>query len=126
MMQAIWVGLFGVLGVLSRWSLDSLTGRWFEIFPIGILLINVLGSLLAGVIYVAGTEKGLLSPAIAVGLLVGFCGGFTTFSAYSLQAFLYLERADLFRGLGYLFISPLLGLAGVYLGVICGRNWLAA
>lgn len=125
MTQVIWVGLLGLVGVFLRWTLDSVAGKWLENFPVSILIINVVGSFVAGMTYVASTEKGLISPVIGIGLLVGFCGGFTTFSAYSLQAFLYLEKGDLIRGFGYLFASPLLGLLGVFLGVHCGRNWLS-
>ena len=117
------VGLFGLFGIFSRWALDVLAGKWFEIFPIGILVINVFGSLIAGVVYVANAERALIPSPIAVGLLVGFCGGFTTFSAYSLQAFLYLEKADLLRGMGYLCISPIFGLLGAFLGVSLARTW---
>ena len=123
MRKAILVGLLGFLGVYSRWILDSLAGKWFEVFPVGILSINFLGSVLASVTYVASTEKGLISPSIAIGLLVGFCGGFTTFSAYSLQSFLYVEKGDLLRGLGYLCLSPVVGFIGILLGVSYGRNW---
>ncbi len=113
----------GLLGVFSRWAIDLVAGRWFEIFPVGILVINIVGSVIAGVVYVMGTEKALMSPHISVGLLVGFCGGFTTFSAYSIQVALYLERADLIRGIGYLCASPVLGVLGVFLGIFVARVW---
>lgn len=123
MAQLLAVGLFGLVGVFARWSLDVLAGRWFEVFPVGILAINIVGSLIAGAVYVMGTEKALFPQYLSIGLLVGFCGGFTTFSAYALQAFLLLEKGSLIKGLGYLFLSPLLGILGAYLGVISARAW---
>lgn len=99
-----------------------MAGKWFELFPIGILVINVVGSLIAGFVYVIGTERVLISNHFLVGLLVGFCGGFTTFSAYSLQVALYVEKADLIRGIGYVCLSPILGVLGALFGIFAGRN----
>lgn len=123
MAQVIAIGLLGLMGIFSRYAIDTLAGKWFEAFPVGALLINLLGSMVAGVVHVVSTEKALISPQLSVGLLVGFCGGFTTFSAYSLQAFLFLEKGDLIRGFGYLCVSPFLGLIGVYLGLATARAW---
>ena len=124
MPQIIIVALFGLLGIFSRWSLDSIAGKWFELFPIGILGINIIGSFLAGITYVAGTEKTILPAHLAIGLLVGFCGGFTTFSAYSLQSVLYIQKADMVRGIGYLCLSPALGFLGALLGINLSRSLL--
>ena len=124
MIQAISIGAFGIFGTLSRWALDTVVNRTFPAFPVGTLSINIIGSFIAGLAYVVGTERGLLSPTLGVGILVGFCGGFTTFSAYSLQACLFLERSEYVRGLSYLCLSPLLGLIGVALGLSLGRHYL--
>ena len=117
------IGLLGLVGVFLRWVIDSLFSQWTDLFPLGILLINILGSLIAGVIYVIGAEKILIPPQLSVALLVGFCGGFTTFSAYSLQAFLYIEKGNLSQGILYFCLSPLLGLVGVFAGVHLARTW---
>src|SRR5688500_16498165 len=115
------IGLLGIVGIFSRWLIDSFFHQWTQIFPFGILIINVLGSFIAGVVYVVGAEKIVIPPQLSVALLVGFCGGFTTFSAYSLQAFLYIEKGNLYQGILYLCVSPILGLMGVFAGVYVAR-----
>lgn len=121
MINLIAIGGFGLVGVFSRYFVDQVAGKWFEVFPTGILLINILGSLVAGIVYVMGTERSLLSSHLSVGLLVGFCGGFTTFSAYSLQSVLLLEKGNLVQGIVYLSLSPVLGLLGAFCGVTMAR-----
>ena len=116
MNQALSIAVFGLMGIFLRWFIDMSVSRWIDSFPLGILAINILGSFFAGLVYVLGTQRGALSPVIATGLLVGFCGGFTTFSAYALQAFLLLEKADYLRGISYLTLSPIAAVIGVGLG----------
>jgi len=89
------VALGGALGASARY----LTGIWLvrmaghTPFPFAILTVNVVGSFLMGVFVVAAAHKGLthLSPFVVTGLL----GGFTTFSAFSLEAVTLYERGDL-------------------------------
>lgn len=119
MVQTLWIALFGSLGVLSRYFLDLQISRFLPaqcgLFPVGTVLINTLGSMLAGALYIYGVEKGELPPSLTLGLIVGFCGGFTTFSAYALQSVLLMEKAQYGLVLGYLFLSLFLGLLGVML-----------
>lgn len=124
-MNVVAIGIFGLLGVYSRFALDQFFAKWLEFFPFGVFTINIFGSFLAGLVYVAGSEKFTISPELSRALMIGFCGGFTTFSAYSLQAFLYLESADWARGLSYLLLSPALGLGGACLGVRLARLFIS-
>jgi CrcB protein len=117
----LFVGLFGVVGVFCRWGLDGLFLRWLPGFPSGILLANFLGSTLAGVVYALGIAKTAVPGPLAIGLLVGLCGGFTTFSAYALQSLLFLEKGEWLRALVYFGGSPVIGLSGAWLGVTVGR-----
>ena len=123
-MQNWWiVGLMGVVGVLCRFGADQLLATWSKDFPFTTLLVNLAGCGLAGAIYALSLSRGL-SPHLYAGLLVGFCGGFTTFSAYALQTVTLLEKGRLLQALGYLVVSPVLGLAMAYLPVILLRKWL--
>lgn len=103
----------GVVGVLSRYGIDTLFTKWNESFPYSTLVINLLGSFIAGSIYALNTTKEM-PETLQLGLLVGFCGGFTTFSAYALQTVVMLEKGKLFSAVLYLIFSPALGLLAAY------------
>ena len=88
-------------------------------FPVGIILVNVLGSLLMGVFVVAAAHRGLthLSPFVMTGLL----GGFTTFSAFSLEAVTLYERGDVAQAALYVVLSVTLSIAGLFIGLWMAR-----
>lgn len=109
MQTILLISIFGVMGVLCRYGIDTIFGTWNDQFPTSTILINLLGSFAAGTIYALASQKDL-SPIFQTGLLVGFCGGFTTFSAYTLQTMIMLERGRIIPALTYLAISPALGL----------------
>jgi CrcB protein len=68
-------------------------------FPFGTLIVNVLGSLLIGIIFAIGDKTKVLTPEIRIFLAVGLCGGFTTFSTFSLDSY------GLIKGGEYLYLS---------------------
>lgn len=117
------ISFFGLLGVLSRFAID----RWFvdfnAEFPVTTFVINIIGCALAGCVYVV-SERGIFSSHIQLGLIVGFCGGFTTFSAYALQTMSMLERGRVVPALVYLTVSPILGLAAAYMPVALAKRML--
>lgn len=119
----LWIALFGLIGVFLRYGIDQLALRLAMPIPFNTLGINVLGSFLAGVIYVVGVERGWLPADLRAGVLVGFLGGFTTFSAYCLQSALLLERKVLWPLLIYWVGSPILGLIAAWAGIRMTRNW---
>src|SRR4051794_21965162 len=91
-MQLFLIGVFGILGVFSRYGVGLILHRgvtWG--LPVGTFVINVLGSFLIGFVYILSVEKNLLPRDYGVALMGGFLGGFTTFSAFS------LETLELFR-----------------------------
>lgn len=107
-MEFFWIALCGMLGTLCRYGVD----RWSlvegaALFP-STFYINVGGSLVAGILYALG-EKGILALPLQSALLVGFCGGFTTFSAYALQTALLFEKNKP-MALLYFSLSPVAGL----------------
>lgn len=113
-MNILFIGLFGVLGVYSRYFIEMLFNEHNKDFPVATLCANLAGCLIAGIIYAFMKEKSstpLLEP-----LLFGFCGGLTTFSAFSLQSFNFLTLHQNAKAIAYLVLSPTLGLLCVFLG----------
>jgi CrcB protein len=113
-------GLGGVLRHLVnqaavRWSFGSLLGN----FPFATFLINVSGSLLMGLVagYFAFRGAGPSSVSWRLFLATGVLGGYTTFSTFSLEIALMIERGELGQAGIYAFGSLLLGVAGLFLGM---------
>lgn len=116
-MQLLWVSIFGLTGVWLRFLADQAGARIFPgSFPAATLMINTLGSLVAGAFYAWLIEKQGLAPELRTGLLVGLLGGFTTFSAYSLQSWNLLRSGETAMALTYWIGSPVLGLIAAALG----------
>lgn len=92
-------------------------------FPLAIITVNVLGSFLMGAFVVAAAQKGLthLSPLVMTGLL----GGFTTFSAFSLETANLIERGALGVAAAYVLLSVGLSVGGLFLGLWMARGVFA-
>ena len=86
-------------------------------FPYGTIAVNIAGSFILGLLAHYITERWTPSEEIRVFLIVGILGGFTTFSAFSLDAVLLLERGDLGRAVGYIVSSVLFSVGALYLGM---------
>jgi CrcB protein len=98
--------------------------RWFGVgFPWGTLAVNVAGSLAMGVLaaWVAARAGGLWSHDVRLLLMTGVLGGFTTFSAFSLDAWLLWERGALFHAGAYAMASVVLSIAALGAGLGVGR-----
>lgn len=121
----VYIAVFGLVGIFLRYYFETLAASWavqFLAFDLhGTFAINMVGSFLAGVFYVLGTERHLLPQNLQVGLLVGLCGGFTTFSAYSLKNYLLLEERRPMALFVYMGMTPVMGLALAFCGVIFTR-----
>ncbi|OPL09887.1 MAG: camphor resistance protein CrcB [Firmicutes bacterium ML8_F2] len=112
-------GIGGFLGSGVRFLISRYIQISFaSVFPWGTFLVNILGSLLIGIFFGISEKGNFMSPEWRLFLTVGFCGGFTTFSSFSNDAFLLLQNKELFRLATYSTMSFLLGL----LAVILGRN----
>ena len=108
-MNYLLVALGGAFGsVLRYW-----TGLIFS-FPLGTLTVNILGSLAMGFAYGLLSEKGLERATLL--LMTGFLGGYTTFSAFSLDVMKLFSDERLFHGFMYIFIS----FSGAILAVLVG------
>jgi fluoride exporter len=115
-----------VAGVLGCW-LRLFMGTWIPVwtgrdFPYATLTINVLGSFLMGFLFIATAERFAISPALRVGILTGFLGGFTTFSAFSMELLLLIQGGEPGRGAIYVVSSVVLGLAACFAGAVLARG----
>lgn len=92
-------------------------------FPVAIILVNVVGSFLMGAFVVAAAHRGLthLSPLV----MTGFLGGFTTFSAFSLETVTLYERGEVGQAALYVALSVVLSIAGLVAGLWIARSVLA-
>lgn len=124
MPTVILVAIFGVVGVLCRYGADQFFSGYNDKFPYVTLIVNILGCLLAGTIFALSDLKSL-SSELQTAIVVGFCGGFTTFSAYALQTLLIFDRGKPLVALTYLAVSPILGLLAAALPVLLARKFLS-
>jgi len=111
------VGFGGFIGTIGRF----LISRYFQdnftsVFPWGTFIVNIAGCFLIGVIYGISEKGDFLSPDVRLFLTVGICGGFTTFSSLSNDAFLLLRQQEWIRFAFYTSFSFFLGLLAVYAG----------
>ena len=114
-----WVALGGALGSVFRYMLSNAVARFAgEAMPWGTLLVNVLGSFVIGWFAVATTSSGRVAatPEFRTFVMVGVCGGFTTFSSFSLQTLALFEDGEPLRASANILLSVALCLASVWLG----------
>lgn len=118
------VALGGAIGASSRYLVNVASGRVFGMgFPYGTVIVNVFGSMLMGALVVVLAHKG--GMRLAPFLMTGVLGGFTTFSAFSLDALTIWERGQSALAAGYVFGSVALSLLGIVAGMALARGWVA-
>lgn len=118
------VAIGGALGASLRYLTNVSALRMFGPgFPYATLIVNVLGSLFMGVLIVMLAKKG--GTHLAPFLMTGLLGGFTTFSAFSLDVFTLWERGDTLTAVGYIAASLILSLAALAAGVYLSREIFA-
>ena len=120
--HAIWLAVGGGLGTLSRVLVIMLAVRLCgRDFPWGTFAVNLFGSFLFGLIVAFGRGRISLPAGLETVLLVGFLGGFTTYSSFAFQSYeLFQEGKPALAGV-YMIGTTLSGLVVVWLGVIMGR-----
>ena len=117
-MTLLFVALGGALGACSRYGVGMIAQQWTATsFPLGTLLINVLGSFGMGL-----ASPLLLSSGVGRAFVtIGFLGGFTTFSTFSFEFFSLIEARNFSAAGVYLTGSFLLSIGGLVLGILLGR-----
>jgi len=115
----LWIAVGSALGGMARYGCSSLIAGWFgETFPLGTLVINVLGSFVIGFFAtLTGPDGRLMVPGdVRQFVMVGLCGGYTTFSSFSLQTMTLAQDGELVRAGLNIGGSVVLCLVSVWLG----------
>jgi CrcB protein len=121
-MIVILIALGGAIGSVSRYGVGLLAQRVTSVaFPIGTLTVNVVGSVLVGVLARKFMHVQTHAELRAM-LIIGFCGGFTTFSAFSLEVLGLAQGGEWAKAAGYVMASVMLGIVGVALGFGLSSN----
>ncbi len=119
------IGLGGLAGTFARFGVQGLVQRLTgPAFPWGTFVVNVSGSLLIGFVARYGTGSATITPDVRAGLLIGFCGAYTTFSTYSYEAVQLLQDGAWARAATYAAGSALLSLAATMAGMALANRLL--
>lgn len=112
------VGIGGGLGAVARYGFGALVGTLANGFPVATFLINIIGSIAMGLLvgFLARTTP-QFQEEIRLFVAVGLFGGFTTFSSFSLDAVVMIERGDYLLATIYIVGSVLLSIAGLFMGL---------
>lgn len=110
-------GFGGFVGTAFRFLIPRyIQINYISVFPWGTFLVNILGSLVIGIIFGLSEKGNLLTPEWQIFLTVGICGGLTTFSTFANDAFILLQNKDWLRFTFYPTFSFFLGLNVVFIG----------
>ncbi len=123
MNQLLAIAICGALGSLLRFVTAEKIYRVLGMnFPYGILLVNVAGCLLVGILSALMIERFVVSAVWRAGILIGFLGGFTTFSSFSIDTFNLMEQGAFVPAVLNIILTVTLCLLATGFGVFLGRN----
>jgi CrcB protein len=119
----LWIAAGSALGGMARHFFTDLGVRWFgAAFPWGTLFVNVLGSFVIGLFLALTVKEWDVSANMKLFVMTGFCGGYTTFSAFSLQTLNLVQAGEWLRAAAYILGSVVLCLAAVWAGYALGAR----
>jgi fluoride exporter len=116
-----WIGLGGAAGSVLRYILGGMAQRASAMpFPVGTLVVNVTGCFFIGALsqHFMNTQT---HPHMRAALMTGFCGGFTTFSAFSLENAGLIEGGEYVKSALYVVLSVAVSLAATFAGMAAAR-----
>ena len=117
------IALGGSLGAISRYWVATSTYAWLgSNFPYGTLMVNVTGSLVMGFLTVLLVQRFEVSDQVRLGLIVGFLGSFTTFSAFSMDTIHWIENGAVLKALAYVLVSVIACVLGAWAGLISAKQ----
>lgn len=120
----VFIFLGSGLGGVCRYLLSLAINKWFSSFPVSTLAVNLLASFLFGLFFAYFMVKVDAKSFVKTFLIIGFCGGFSTFSTFSYDATELLKSHQLLYLFLYISLSLLLCISGVFLGQELGSKLL--
>nr|WP_298790948.1 fluoride efflux transporter CrcB [uncultured Allomuricauda sp.] len=121
MKQVLLVFLGGGLGSALRFIISRPLNTVLQNFFLGTFLVNIIGCLLIGVILGLSVRNNLLASNTTLFLATGFCGGFTTFSAFAFEKHSLLKSSELFHFSVYTITSIVVGIIAIAIGLWISR-----
>lgn len=113
------IGAGGFVGSVARYLVSHLNLTvTFHSVPVGTLLVNIIGSFAIGFLTGIAEKSMILTPAWRLFLMVGLCGGFTTFSAFASENLMLMHNGQFLSVLLYTGLSIFLGFLAVYFGYV--------
>ena len=123
MKEILIVGIGGFAGSVSRYLIqNAVATRFITIFPIGTFAINIIGSLLIGIIFGLADKYQWMTQEWRIFLAIGFCGSFTTFSTFAFDNLQMIKEGNYYQLFWYTSLSFILGVALAWLGFILARS----
>ncbi|TDR31527.1 fluoride efflux transporter CrcB [Hydromonas duriensis] len=118
------VAFGGAIGSVSRYKLSGFITQHYiqNAFPVGTFIVNLLGCMMIGILAGLGERYQWLTSDLRLLLITGVLGGFTTFSAFSLETFMLLRRGEWLLATGYVGLSVVLGMLLLWMGFICANQ----
>jgi CrcB protein len=125
MLTYLWIAIGSALGGMARYACSRAVAlRYGETFPWGTLTVNVVGSIAIGFIAAlsAPESRVIITPSWRQFLMIGLCGGFTTFSSFSLQTLELVRNRDFAEAFGNILLSVAACMAAVAIGYVAGSG----
>lgn len=122
MKQILLVFIGGGIGSATRFGIGRLLKNTIGTFPIGTFFVNIVGCLLIGVFMGWGLKNQNINENQTLLLITGFCGGFTTFSAFAAENQFFLKNGEFTQFLTYTLASLILGILAVIFGLFISKH----
>ncbi len=119
-MNFLWVALGGAIGAVLRYTISLIPVK--TTFPVLTLVTNIIGAIAIGFITGFVLSRKEVSQNLILFTKTGLCGGFTTFSTFSLEAFQLFERREYLSGGAYVILSVVCCIAGIWFGEKLGKQ----
>lgn len=122
MLNLVSIFFGGGIGALIRYLISLNMSKYLEInLPIATFFVNIIGCFVIGFLYILFIEKIEFNSAVKLALTVGFCGGLTTFSTFSLELFEMVGNHQFFQAFTYVILSVTIGLLMTAIGAYCAK-----